>query len=34
VKCALAVPLAGAALAVFSLRLDAVRGEVALSSNH
>ena len=31
---ALAVPLAGAALAVFSLRLDSVRGEVALSSNH
>jgi AAHS family 4-hydroxybenzoate transporter-like MFS transporter len=31
---ALAVPLAGAALAVFSLRLDPVRGEIALSSNH
>ncbi|PVX61177.1 MFS transporter [Paraburkholderia unamae] len=31
---ALAVPLAGAALAVFSLRLDPVRGDVALSSGH
>jgi MFS transporter, AAHS family, 4-hydroxybenzoate transporter len=31
---ALAVPLAGAALAVFSLRLDPAREAVALSSNH
>jgi len=31
---ALAVPLAGAALAVFSLRLDSAKADIALSPNH